>query len=99
MWAGVAGVIINNNTEFEVAVSVHDSVYSTDFASVVLPYDPNDPEKNAKTIEQYILQVLRRFSVEHLCKFLGAGVTLTLLREVGRHLRFAANSTSCLSGS
>ncbi|EKM83027.1 hypothetical protein AGABI1DRAFT_111552 [Agaricus bisporus var. burnettii JB137-S8] len=82
MWAGVAGVIINNNTEFEVAVSVHDSVYSTDFASVVLPYDPNDPEKNAKTIEQYILQVLRRFSVEHLCKFLGAGVTLTLLREV-----------------
>jgi hypothetical protein len=86
MWAGIAGVIVNDNTEFEVAVSVHDSVYSTDFASVVLPYDANDPERNAQTIEQYILQVLRRFSVEHLCKFLGAGITLTLLREVSRQL-------------
>ncbi|KAF9452267.1 glycosyltransferase family 4 protein [Macrolepiota fuliginosa MF-IS2] len=81
MWAGVAGAIINNNTEFEIAVSVHDSVYSTDFASMAVAYNPNTPEKNAKTIEQTVLQILRKFSIEHLCKFLGAGITLTLLRE------------------
>ncbi|KAF8162943.1 trehalose phosphorylase [Crassisporium funariophilum] len=81
MWAAVAGAVINNNSQYEIAVSVHDSVYSTDFTSLVIPYNPNNPDKNAKEIEQYVLQTLRKFSVEHLCKFLGAGVTLGLLKE------------------
>lgn len=89
MWAGIAGVVINNNTQFEIAVSVHDSVYSTDFASLNIPYNPNTPDKNAKTIEQHVLQILRKFSVEHLCKFLGAGITLTLLKEVSLKLKTA----------
>ena len=54
MWAGVAGAPINNNTEFEVAISVHDSVYTTDFSSIVIPYSVNTPDKNAKEIEQLI---------------------------------------------
>lgn len=33
-------------------------------------------------IEQHVLETLRKFSNDHLCKFLGAGVTLTLLKEV-----------------
>ncbi|KAH9930914.1 trehalose phosphorylase [Fomitopsis serialis] len=66
MWAGIAGVVINNNTQYEVAMSIHDSVYCTDFASSVVPYDATDPEKQATAIEQH---------------FLGAGVTLSLLRE------------------
>lgn len=82
MWAGIAGTIINNNTAFEVAMSIHDSVYNTDFASSVVPYDPNDPVKQAAAIEKHVLDTLRKFSTEHLCKFLGAGVTLSLLREV-----------------
>ncbi|OSX64779.1 glycosyltransferase family 4 protein [Postia placenta MAD-698-R-SB12] len=81
MWAGIAGTIINNNTAFEVAMSIHDSVYNTDFASSVVPYDPNDPVKQAASIEKHVLDTLRKFSTEHLCKFLGAGVTLSLLRE------------------
>ncbi|KAF9009403.1 trehalose phosphorylase [Cyathus striatus] len=81
MWAAVAGVVIDNNTKYEIAVSVHDSVYSTDFASMVIPYSPTNPDKNGKEIEQYVLQTLRKFSIEHLCKFLGAGVTLGLLKE------------------
>lgn len=85
MWAAVAGAVINNNTQYEIAVSIHDSVYSTDFASSVLSFNPNNPDKNAKEIEQYVLQTLRMFSVGHLCKFLGAGVTLLLLKEVIGH--------------
>jgi hypothetical protein len=82
MWAAVAGAVSNNNTQFEIAVSIHDSVYSTDFASMVIPYSPNTPDMNAKEIEKKVLQTLRDFSTQHLCKFLGAGVTLSLLKEV-----------------
>ncbi|EGN95448.1 glycosyltransferase family 4 protein [Serpula lacrymans var. lacrymans S7.3] len=81
MWAGIAGSVVNGGTSFEIAISVHDSVYSTDFASAVVPYTPNDPAKTATDIEVHVLQTIRRFSTEHLCKFLGAGVTLTLLKE------------------
>jgi hypothetical protein len=86
MWAGIAGVILENK-KFEIAISIHDSVYSTDFASAQIDYDPNSPDKNAKNIESFVLEMLRKFSIDHLCKFLGAGVTLTLLREVGFRLQ------------
>ena len=82
MWAAIAGAVVNNNSQYEIAVSIHDSVYSTDFASMVIAYNPNNPDKNGKEIEQYVLQTLRKFSIGHLCKFLGAGVTLSLLKEV-----------------
>ena len=82
MWAGIAGSVINNNTAFELAISVHDSVYNTDFASSVIPYSPNAPEDQAANIEKHVLDNLRKFSTEHMCKFLGAGVTVSLLREV-----------------
>ncbi|KAG5647163.1 hypothetical protein DXG03_001118 [Asterophora parasitica] len=81
MWAGVAGNPVNNNTGYEIAISIHDSVYSTDFSSAVIPYVAGDTEKNAKVIQEHVLDALRKFSTEHLCKFLGAGVTLSLLRE------------------
>ncbi|KAI0073416.1 trehalose synthase [Panus rudis PR-1116 ss-1] len=81
MWAGIAGAVINNQTEFEVAISIHDSVYNTDFASSTVKYDPNNPESQASIIEEHVLRALRTFANEHLCKFLGAGVTLSLLRE------------------
>ncbi|GBE82614.1 Trehalose phosphorylase [Sparassis crispa] len=81
MWAGIAGAVINSSTAFEVAISVHDSVYNTDFASTVVPYDANDPDAQSTAIEQHVMETLRKFSTEHMCKFLGAGVTLSLLKE------------------
>jgi glycosyltransferase involved in cell wall biosynthesis len=81
MWGAVAGTVINSNGQYELAVSVHDSVYNTDFASMILPYNPNNAEKNAKEIENAVLQTFRKFSIEHLCKFLGVGITLSLLKE------------------
>lgn len=82
MWAGIAGAVVNNNTGFEIAISIHDSVYNTDFASAVVPYDPTEPDEQAENIEKHVLEALRKFANEHLCKFLGAGVTLSLLKEV-----------------
>ena len=107
MWGAVAGCVINNNTQYELAVSVHDSVYNTDFESTVIPYNPNNPDKNAKEIEQYVLQTFRKFSIEHLCKFLGVGITLSLLKEVGfgeiaiemTYLTFLIQVSQCLYSS
>ncbi|KAJ8522874.1 hypothetical protein ONZ45_g578 [Pleurotus djamor] len=81
MWAGIAGAAINNNSQYEIAITVHDGVYSTDFASIIIPFKPGDAEGNNKVIEASILDMVRKFSAEHLCKFLGAGITLSLLRE------------------
>ena len=82
MWAGIAGAVVNNNTGYELAISIHDSVYNTDFASSVIPYTANNPEAQASQIEKHVIDVLRKFCTEHMCKFLGAGVTVSLLREV-----------------
>ncbi|KIJ16736.1 glycosyltransferase family 4 protein [Paxillus involutus ATCC 200175] len=81
MWAGVAGAIINGGKSFEIATSVHDSVYSTDYSSTVIPFNASNPAKNASEIESHVLETFKKFSQEHLCKFLGAGVTLSLLKE------------------
>ncbi|EIM90300.1 trehalose synthase [Stereum hirsutum FP-91666 SS1] len=77
MWAGISGAVVNNNKNYEIAISIHDSVYNTDFSDTLLDYNPNDPPD----VEEHVIQTLRNFSHEHLSKFLGAGVTLSLLRE------------------
>ncbi|KAI9446727.1 trehalose synthase [Lactarius indigo] len=81
MWAGIAGSLLANKAGFEIAISIHDSVYNTDFSSTILPYDAAQSDKQTEIIESHIISALRKFSSEHLCKFLGAGVTLSLLRE------------------
>ncbi|KAG9318876.1 glycosyltransferase family 4 protein [Chiua virens] len=81
MWAGVAGAVLVGGKSFEIAISIHDSVYSTDFASTIIPYNPATPAKNATEIENHVLDTFKKFSQGHLCKFLGAGVTLSLLKE------------------
>lgn len=82
MWAGIAGAPVNDGTGYEIAISIHDSVYNTDFSSETVTAYPNDSEKTSNAIETHIVEALREFSSEHLCKFLGAGVTMILLSEV-----------------
>jgi hypothetical protein len=81
MWAGIAGSLLANKAGFELAISIHDSVYNTDFSSTIVPYDPSQSDKQSEVIESHVISTIRKFSSEHLCKFLGAGVTLSLLRE------------------
>lgn len=80
MWAGIAGSAVPNEGGFEIAISIHDSVYNTDYASQIIPFPEGVIESDQ--IETHILDSLRQFSTGHLCKFLGAGVTLSLLKEV-----------------
>ncbi|KAF7363317.1 Trehalose phosphorylase [Mycena sanguinolenta] len=75
MWVGIAGQLDGNKCE--IALAVHDSVYATDFTSATITLGKD----KAKEIEAFVLLTLRKFSSEHLCKFLGAGVTLGLLKE------------------
>jgi hypothetical protein len=82
MWAGIAGASVNNGSGFEIAISIHDSVYNTDFSSETVTAYPNDSEKTSNAVEAHIVDTLREFSSEHLCKFLGAGITVSLLAEV-----------------
>lgn len=82
MWAGIAGAVVNGGSAIDIALSVHDPVYNTDFVLHSIPYNRDDPEKSAIDIESHVVQTLMKFSREHLCKFLGAGVTLALLKEV-----------------
>ncbi|KAL5533032.1 hypothetical protein ACEPAF_4808 [Sanghuangporus sanghuang] len=81
MWAGIAGSLSTSENGFEISISVHDSVYNTDFASMLIPVPAGKNNVDPEQIENHILDALRKFSSEHLCKFLGAGVTLSLLRE------------------
>ena len=82
MWAGIAGAPAPNENSFEVSISVHDSVYNTDFASTLIPIPAGKKTADPEQIEEHILDAFRKFSTEHLCKFLGAGVTLSLHKEV-----------------
>ncbi|KAL5490416.1 hypothetical protein ACEPAI_5249 [Sanghuangporus weigelae] len=81
MWAGIAGSMSTSENGFEISISIHDSVYNTDFASMLIPVPAGKKNVDPEQIENHILEALRKFSTEHLCKFLGAGVTLSLLRE------------------
>ena len=82
MWAGIAGAPVNNGSGFEIAISIHDSVYNTDFSSETIEAYPNDSERTSNAVEKQIIDAIREFSSEHLCKFLGAGITVSLLSEV-----------------
>lgn len=80
MWAGIAGAVVNDGASLEIAISIHDSVYNTDYTSFVVPWTQGLDQ--SEEIEAHVLKNLRTFEREHMCKFLGAGVTLSLLREV-----------------
>ncbi|GJJ12018.1 hypothetical protein Clacol_006256 [Clathrus columnatus] len=80
MWAGIAAQTKESGV-VEVAVSIHDGTYSTDYAATILPFEEGNLEKNANVISDHIIETIKSFSQEHVCKFIGAGVTLSLLKE------------------
>lgn len=57
MWAGIAGAKVPNANAFEIAISIHDSVYNTDFSNSVVQFpggktaaDPEELESKASNI-------------------------------------------------
>lgn len=93
MWVGIAGQPIQGEDAFEVAISIHDSVYNTDYASWKIPFKKGS---DSSAIEDHVIEMIKKFSQEHLCKFLGAGVTLSLLKEASICVRqFSSHLTHC----
>jgi len=78
MWGGVACNVVPNG--IEIGLSISDATYSVDFASRLVPKAPNAKEQ-AKLVEDGVVEMITQFSREHMCKFLGVGVTLSLLKE------------------
>lgn len=81
MWAGIAAQMRDTGT-IEVAISIHDGTYSTDYAATALELEDGNLENNAAAISEHVINNLKAFSHEHVCKFIGAGITLHLLKEV-----------------
>ena len=56
MWAGIAGAALPNDNAFEISISIHDSVYNTDFANTIINFLPGkhsaDPEQIESTESQ-----------------------------------------------
>ena len=78
MWGGVASAVTPNG--IDIGVSVSDATYSVDYASHVVP-KASTPQAQAKAIEEHVISVLKNFSHEHMCKFLGVGVTVPLVSQ------------------
>jgi alpha,alpha-trehalose phosphorylase (configuration-retaining) len=76
MWAGIACSVVPNG--IEIGVSISDATYSVDYASRLVPKAAKAKEQ-AKLLEENIVDLLTTFSQEHMCKFLGCGVTLSLV--------------------
>jgi hypothetical protein len=81
MWAGIAAQTKESNN-MEVAISIHDGTYSTDYAATTLQLEEGQLENNAAVISDHVIDTLKQFSHEHVCKFIGAGVTVSLLKDV-----------------
>ncbi|KAF7304663.1 Trehalose phosphorylase [Mycena kentingensis (nom. inval.)] len=76
MWIGIAGSVDEGN-KLSICLEIHDSVYASDYASAEVALSKN----RAVDIENFVIKTIREFSTEHLCKFLGAGITTSLLKE------------------
>jgi hypothetical protein len=76
MWGGVACNVVPNG--IEIGLSISDATYSVDYASRLVPKAPNAKEQ-AKLVEDGVLDMITTFSREHMCKFLGVGVTVSLV--------------------
>ncbi|KAF8522124.1 trehalose phosphorylase [Hysterangium stoloniferum] len=81
MWAGIAAQT-RDSKNLDVAISIHDGTYSTDYAATTLQLEEGQLENNAGVVSNHVLETLRQFSHEHVCKFIGAGVTVALLKDV-----------------
>lgn len=82
MWAGLAANPLPDNAGIEIAISVHDGTYNTDFAQATITFSaPFDPKAAEAAIEKHIIHTLKTFGSSHLSKFIGAGVTVILLNH------------------
>lgn len=82
-----AGLAIKQESEKKLAVgiAIHDGTYSIDFCvHFVRVHHSSSEEDKAATVEDFIVSRLETFRHEHLCKILGAGLSVDLHRHSPR---------------
>lgn len=73
MYIGIAGNPSPDNASIEIGLSIHDSVYSTDFSVKRIHFA--DSKIHPEEVADFIVKAITEYSTEHLMKFVGAGVT------------------------
>ena len=60
-------------------IAIHDGTYNTDFSVHHIRLSSSSSDQHqANAIEQYVFSSLEKFRHEHLCKILGAGLSVDL---------------------
>ncbi|KAK5207480.1 hypothetical protein LTR72_002016 [Exophiala xenobiotica] len=79
-WVGIA-IQAESTTSFNAGIAVHDGTYSVDFCIHRISMKEDNPENGTDWIADHFITELHQYRKDHLCKLLGAGVTLDLHRK------------------
>ncbi len=75
-WAGIA-IQEESSTSLKVGMAIHDGTYSVDFAIHRISME-DKPDNGTDWVADHLITELHQYRKDHLCKLLGAGVTLDL---------------------
>jgi alpha,alpha-trehalose phosphorylase (configuration-retaining) len=83
MFVGISGWE-RENRDLEVALSTHDGTYGVHFCTHYFRREDleKSPSNPPAIITDLVLSELKKYQVEHRCKFLGAGVTKTMAEDL-----------------
>jgi hypothetical protein len=76
LFIGLATAFQDDGHTLAIAVAIHDSVYLHDFS--VQHINLEDHKGQADPIADFIIDALRQYEHNHLCKWVGGGVPLEL---------------------
>ncbi|MCJ1410212.1 hypothetical protein MMC19_004297 [Ptychographa xylographoides] len=83
-YAGVAAAV--DGEMIKIGLSTNDATYSTDFAVLGIEGANESKKRRAQLIANFLIETLLKYQTEHLCKFLGVGVTESLYQNLSPQL-------------
>ncbi|MCJ1282590.1 hypothetical protein MMC26_001915 [Xylographa opegraphella] len=84
MFAGISAIVCSDR--IEVGLSANDATYSLDFTVRHLKELSESEEGRSKLVADFVIETMQKYQHEHLCKFLGAGITDTLFNDISPEL-------------
>ncbi|MCJ1396938.1 hypothetical protein MMC11_000130 [Xylographa trunciseda] len=84
MFVGISAIVCSDR--IEVGLSANDATSSLDFTVRHLKELPETAEGRSKLVADFIIEIMQKFQHEHVCKFLGAGITEALFKEISPEL-------------
>ena len=82
MYVGIAGVQ-HKDGSVEVSLSMHDGTFSVDFSTHHFGAEKVSGSSDlCAMVLQYVIAEIRQYQYEHLCKFIGAGVSAQMYEDI-----------------